>query len=152
MRRMARLLTVLMLLGSPTWVEAGAREEVVHAAQQWSEAWHAGNVDAITALYAEDAQMFSALGQFRLDGRPAIQANWSGFFGNFPTRRLVLRHESVQGYGATAGTWTGYYQVTATDRAGKVTTLVGRYSSAWVKEGGRWMIVQQHISPMPLSP
>jgi len=152
MRRIGGLLTVLVVLGSATGIEAGAREEVTQAAQQWSEAWHAGNVDAITAFYAEDAQMFSALGSFRLDGRPSIQANWTGFFGSFPTRRLVLRHESIQSYGATAATWTGYYQVMATDRGGKTATLLGRYSSAWVKQDGRWVIVQQHISSMPPTP
>jgi ketosteroid isomerase-like protein len=86
---------------------------------------------------------------FRVDGRSAIQGTWSGIFAAFPTRRLALRHESVQGFGDTAGVWNAYYQAVVTDRAGKATTLVGRFSATWVKQAGRWVIVHHHFSALP---
>jgi ketosteroid isomerase-like protein len=70
-------------------------------------------------------------------------------FAAFPTRRLALRHESVQGFGDTTGVWSAYYQAVVTDRAGKATTLMGRFSATWVKQAGRWVIVHHHFSALP---
>ena len=143
------VLVAAVVLGHLGPAGAGARDEVAQVAQEWVQAWHAGNVDGITAMYADDAQYFSSLSVFRVDGRPAIQGTWTGLFAAFPGRRLALRHESFQAYGDAVGVWSAYYQATVTDRTGKVTTLMGRFSATWAKQGGRWMIVHHHFSSLP---
>jgi uncharacterized protein (TIGR02246 family) len=151
MKRLRFLFVLLILFGISQAAWAGAKEEVAQAAQEWRQAFLAGNAEALGALYAEDAQAIPALTPFRLDGRAAIQALWAGFFQAFPTRGVVLRQVSIQTYGDVVGVETGYYQTMAVDRAGKVTNFLGRYSVTRVKQGGRWLIVEGHLSSLPPS-
>ena len=152
MRRPLPFSIALVVLATVALSEAGPKEEVTQAAQEWVQIWTSGTADALAAYYTEDAQFFPSATPFRVDGRAAIHGNWTAFFAAFPQRRLLLRQESINAYGESAATWTGYYQAVATDRAGKVTSLLGRYSIAWVKQGGRWLIVHQHVSPFSMAP
>ncbi len=43
-----------------------------------------------------------------------------------------------------------YYTLTLVDRAGKATTTHGRLNVTYVKQGGRWLAVDQHGSAMPI--
>src|SRR5262245_16408009 len=149
MRGFVRTLVVLMVFGACGWAEAGPKEEVAQAAQEWVQAWTAGTIAGTSAMYADDAQYSSSLSLFRIDGQPAIRNTWAGIFGAFPTRQLALRHESVQAFGETTGVWNAYWQALVTDRSGKTTTLLGRFSATWVKQGGRWIIVHHHFSALP---
>ena len=51
-------------------------------------------------------------------------------------------------YGDTAVSNT-YFTLTVVDRAGKATTSHGRLDVTYVKQGGRWLVVNQHGSLLP---
>jgi uncharacterized protein (TIGR02246 family) len=149
MRQFVWTLVVMLVCSASGLAEAETKEEIAQAAREWVQAWTAGTIDGISAMYADDAQYYSSLSLFRIDGRPAIRNVWAGIFAAFPTRQLALRHESVQAFGDSTGVWNAYWQAVVTDRAGKVTTVLGRFSTTWVKLGGRWVIVHQHFSSLP---
>ena len=151
MKRVMGLFVLLVLIGMAPGAWAGPKEEVAQSVEEWFQAFHAGNAEALGAMYAEDAQLFAALSPFRADGRGAIQAFWAGFFQAFPTRRVVIRQDSTQFYGTTAVS-AGYFTLTQVDRAGQARTAHGRYSLVRVKQGDRWLVVSHHTSLLPASP
>jgi ketosteroid isomerase-like protein len=47
---------------------------------------------------------------------------------------------------------TSYTVLNVTDQQGKVTAFQLRSSVAWAKLGGRWQVVDQHTSRLPVAP
>jgi uncharacterized protein (TIGR02246 family) len=70
---MAALVVLVLVAGLAPAAGAGDEDDVKAIGQAWAEAWDAGDMDAIGALYAEDADYVNFFGE-RISGRAAIQA------------------------------------------------------------------------------
>ena len=151
MKRLIRMSLILVVGGIASIVWAGPEEELVHVQQQRLQAYLDGNLDAYMATWAENGVLTSST-PFRIEGKDAIRAYWAEQLEAFPTRRLVIHHSSTRIYHGTTAVVNRYYIVTLADRTGKVVTRHGRDSFTWVKLGGRWLVVDQHSSPLPASP
>jgi uncharacterized protein (TIGR02246 family) len=154
MKSLTYLFVWLLLLGMVpgAWAQApGAAEEIAKLRDQLAKAFTAGDVDAIGALFTDDTQFFGALNPFRMDGKEAVRAYFAGFF-QLPTHTLVFRQPSTRIYGDTTAVDNGYFHTTLVDAKGQTTTLFGRYSTTYVKQGGKWVIVNLHGSRLPVSP
>jgi ketosteroid isomerase-like protein len=86
MRRLTWVLFLFLIFGVAPAVWAGPAEEAAQMAEQWMKAFHEGNVEALSALYAPDAMYYSSLSPFRVEGREAIRTLFAGVFRAFPTR------------------------------------------------------------------
>ena len=86
-----------------------------------------------------------------MDGKDAVRAYFAGLF-QLPTHTLVFRQPSTRVYGDTTAVDNGYFHVTLVDAKGQTTTNFGRYSTMYVKQGGKWVIVNLHGSRLPVSP
>ena len=152
MRRLSQLcvwLLLLMVMIPGAW--AAAPEEIAKLREQYAQAFNAGDVEALGALFADDTQFFPALSPFRMDGKDAVRAYWVGLF-QFPTHTLVFRQPSTRVYGDTTAVDNGYFHTTLVDAKGQATMTFGRYSTTYVKQGGKWVIVNLHGSRLPVSP
>ena len=152
MKRLSQLCVWLFLMGMIPGAWAAAPEEIAKLREQFTQAFNAGDVEAISALLTDDTQFFSALQPFRVDGKEAVRAAWAGLFHNFPTRTLIFRQPSTRVYGETAAVDNGYFHAILVDAKGQATTVLGRYSTTYVKQGGKWGVVNLHGSRLPVSP
>ena len=98
----------------------------------WVKAYNAGDAAALTALYADDAELaIEPTGSVR--GRDAIGSFWKDDFGSTrPSTALNLTDVYVAGDLAHL---EGDYEVT---EKGKVTT--GRFVQLWMRDGNAWQI------------
>ncbi len=146
------LLVTLMigafLVGAIPGVWAGPAEETAQMADQWMKAFHEGNLDAITALYAKDAVFTPFLGPFRVEGREGIRAAFGGLFRGFPTRSYIPRHVNFRVYGDSVIRHF-YWVMTLVDAKGNVNTYNGRASVVYMVVDGQRVIVEHHTSLLP---
>ncbi len=153
MKLLAYSLVVLLLVGVAPAAWAGAAEEIAEIVQQRTHAFTEGNLDAWMAGYVDDAVVTSSLAPFRIEGKDALRAYYAGLFQTYPTRRVASRQSSTRIYnGDTTAVTNAYLQATLLDRNGQATTLYLRQSLTWVKQGGRWLIADVHVSRLPVSP
>jgi len=82
----------------------------------------------------------------------AIRAYFTEFFQIFPRRRFLVRQPIVRAYNDDLVISNSYAVFNVTDQQGKVTALQLRLSTVWAKVGGRWQIVDQHTSRLPVAP
>ena len=151
-QRLSPLCAWLLLLVMIPGAWAAAPEEIAQLRERFTQAFNAGDVEALSALFTDDVQFFSALQPFRIDGKEAVRAVWASLFQTFPTRTLIFRQPSTRVYGETTAVDNGYLHLVLSDPKGQATTIAGRYSTTYVKQGGKWGIVNLHGSRLPVSP
>jgi uncharacterized protein (TIGR02246 family) len=101
-------------------------------ASLWTTAYNAGDAEALTALYADEAEL-ATQPSGSVQGRDAIAGFWKDDFGGAkPSTSLTLTDVYVAGDLAHL---EGKYEVT--DK-GKTTT--GRYVQLWMREADGWRI------------
>ncbi len=151
MKRPAWVLFLFLVFGMAPAAWAGPAEEAAQMAEQWMKAFHEGNAEALSALYAPDAVYYSSFSPFRVEGREAIRALFAGVFRPFPTRALVKRHFAVRVYdGAMIRNY--YWTLTwGNSSKGNLKTYHGRSSIVYMEVQGRRMIVDHHTSLLPVS-
>lgn len=131
-------------------VLAGPIEESVQMTQEWVKAFHEGNAEALSALFAKDGVYVSWAGPFPAEGREAIRATFVGYFRAYPIRQLFLRDESRKAYGDTViynCNWTLIYG----DGKGPIKTVYGRTSSANIVVEGKRLLVLMATSLLPIA-
>jgi uncharacterized protein (TIGR02246 family) len=153
MKILTCLLVLLVVLALAPITFAGPAEEVADLAKQRSQAFIEGNLEAWMAAYADNAVLTSALVAFRLEGKDAIQAHYANLFQNYPTRRNPARQPLMRVYGTdTTVVTNSYVHLTLVDRHDQTINHFLRTSLTWIKLGGEWKIVDQHVSRVPVSP
>lgn len=139
-----------LLFIAPAW--ADPLKEVAAFGPPRAKAFMAGDAEGWTAAYADNASFYSQFSPYRIDGKAAIRAYFVDLFNRYPgPRNFLIYQPMVRAYGENLVAGDGYYQLTVTDKAGKVHTSHARYSATWAKLDGRWQIVDQHNAPMPAS-
>ena len=131
---------------------AGSVEEVLQIAGPRVQALEQGNVDAYVAAYADNAVFQSSLTAFRIEGKEAIRTYFTELFQLYPKRRVLPRQPTVRAYNDDVVIQNGYSVLYLTNQNGQVSTYHTRSSVTWVKTGGRWQIVDQHTSRLPVPP
>lgn len=152
MKRLTSLLLVVLLFGMAQGVWAEPREEVIRVWRQWFQVFNEGNLEALVALYTDDAHFFPALAPFRVEGKEAIRGAFARTFEAFPTHRAVPSHESFRVYGDAVVASTAYGTLTLVDRKGEARILYLRVTRTYVKQGGKWLLATHHVSRLPVSP
>jgi uncharacterized protein (TIGR02246 family) len=141
-------LVCLGALASEIW--AGPAEDIAALGQR-GQAFMNGDVDGMTADFADDAVFIGITGGgFRVEGKARIRTYFSEFFKNFPQRSVAGRGSVTRVYAnETVAIVNSYADLTLGDRAGHVTTYPYRATMVWMKLDGRWQIVDIHNSVVP---
>jgi uncharacterized protein (TIGR02246 family) len=152
---MRQRLGVLLLLGLTLLVMvppvlAGDKEDVAAAAAEWTKLFVDDNPDAILALYAKDAVLWGTLSPTRRETPAALREYFVGAFKVLPGHKVAFGDQLIRVYGDTAIN-TGYYTFSYV-KDGQPQTIPARYSFVYVKQGGKWLIVDHHSSAVPAPP
>jgi uncharacterized protein (TIGR02246 family) len=154
--------TVLMLtavaamaaLATPgrAWAQAQAcntapADKITELVERWQAAIAAGDADAITGLYAEDAVLLPATSEAPRMGRAAIRAYFVELASRHPLPTITMR-SVMTGCGMASEIGTARYQVTG-QRKGTRMFVGGRYTMVFTERDGRWQIAQQSLSLDP---
>ena len=152
MKRWIATLATLVLLGCVFEAWAGPAEEVLQFSKPRLQALQDGDLDAYTAAYADNAVFYSSLSAFRIEGKEAIRAYFAEVFKLYPTRHFFSRQPVIRAYNDDLVVQNGYGVLYLTDPKGQLTIIHTRSSVTWARIGGRWQIVDQHTSRVPIAP
>lgn len=118
----------------------------------WIDAFNAGDVAAIVALYHPQAVLWGTTSPLLLDSTGGITAYFAQVLALRPAPRMALGDMRVRRHGDTVIA-SGRYDLTlAVD--GALQTLPARFSFTGVRQGDAWLIADHHSSwlPAPLVP
>jgi len=141
---------ISVVLAAEVW--AGPVEEVAQIAGPRLKAFQEGDIDAFTAAFADNAVVNASSSAFRIEGKEAIRAYFTEFFQMFPRRRFFVRQPIMRAYNDDLVISNSYGAMNLTDQQGKLTAFHVRSVVVWSKLGGRWQIVDQHTSRLPVTP
>lgn len=143
---------VLLFLQSIGMAWAGPVEEVTQIAAGRGQAFQDGNVEAYAAAFADNATFLSSFSPYRIEGKEAIKAYFTELFLMYPRRHLFIRQSAIRAYNDDLVIQNGYAVLNTLNERGEPKTLDTRYSVVWSKIGGKWQIVDQHVSRLPVAP
>ena len=152
MRMLSGFLALVLLLGTVpvVWAQADPAKEVADIGLKRTQAGARGDVDAVLADVADNAVFTSSRAAFRIEGKEAYRTFLTNLYQNYPTRQSLGRQVTRRVYqDGNVVIVNAYNDQTFFDKNGKMSTLSTRTSQTWVKTGGRWLLVDQHISGMP---
>jgi uncharacterized protein (TIGR02246 family) len=149
MNRFVAAALSLILLQSIGTAWAGPVEDVTQIAAARGQAFQDGNVEAYVAAFADNATFLSSFSPYRIEGKEAIKAYFTELFLMYPRRHLFIRQAMARAYNDDLVIQNGYAVLNTLNERGEPKTLDTRYSLVWSKIGGKWQIVDQHVSLLP---
>ena len=143
---MHRILAVCVALGLATFPgrtlareDAPARSAdeaaVREASQAFARAFQAGEAQAVADAWTEEGE-YADEGSEPVRGRAAVREAYSRFFASRPELKVESRTNSVRFVGQDAALEEGTF--TVKPKAG--TPVASRFSTLYVRQGGRWLI------------
>ena len=121
-------------------VDLTAEAQAVEAvSMQWLEAAKAHDVDAATALFAEDAVFFDQ-GEGSVEGLPAIRAEMETEFAEYPEATIDWSTSSVQVASSGDMAWERGSWTFDPDGAGEAEPMTGEYVTVYEKVDGAWKV------------
>src|SRR5262245_11402375 len=119
MRARDRVCAALMLCVATS---AAVAAEPAPAGECWLAGFKAGNAEAVSACYAEDAVLWLPGGGMA-KGRAAILKAYTGFLGGVTIKDATLNQMGEQKMGDAHVAW-GTYSVSLVDKASKAESVV----------------------------
>ncbi len=148
-------LALVLLLGTVpvVWAQADPAKEIADINRKRGEAGAKGDIDGLLADVADNVIATVARAGFRIEGKEGFRAFLTNLFQNYPTRQELGRQVTYRVYQeGNVVVVNGYTDQTFIDKNGRMSTLMQRTSQTWVKTGGRWLLVDWHVSGMPGAP
>ena len=121
-------------------------QQVAAATDDWRAAYDSRDPKRITVLYATDAALWGT----NLKAIAVTPAGVEEYFKDAqarPDARVVIDEQYIRVYGDLALN-SGTYTFNGV-RDGKPTTASARFSFAFRKQEGKWLIVDHHSSRLP---
>ncbi|MFF5477277.1 SgcJ/EcaC family oxidoreductase [Streptomyces sp. NPDC012935] len=125
-----------------------SKNQVAGLFDQWNRTLQTGDPEKVADLYASDAVLLPTVSnQVRAD-HAAIVDYFEHFLANKPVGKKIETHINVLDNNSVID--AGTYQFTLTDpETGEKSVVKARYTYAYEKRGGEWLIVNHHSSKMP---
>jgi len=121
---------------------------VTQALAAYAAAVHAKDVEAFTALYADDVHVFDSWGQWQYSGIGEWREMAAGWFGSLGDERVEVEFRDVRSsvgedvaFGHAAVTFAG-----VSARGERLRSMTNRLTLSLVKREGVWKIVHEHSS------
>ncbi len=124
------------------------RADLMAALDGWAAAFALESSETILACYAPEALLWGTLSPQLRETPEKIRGYFERVFA-FGRRRVTFHAPLIRVYGPV-GLVTGAYTF-SWEKEGRRQTVPARYSLAWVKRDGRWLIVDHHSSTMPVA-
>lgn len=140
----------MVLLCLAPIASAGPKDDVGASASAWARALGEDDPEKVLPHYAQDAVLWGTLSPTVRADRAALRDYFVTAFKVLPGLKVAFGEQLIRVYGDTAVN-TGYYTFSYV-KDGEPRSLPARYSFTYVKNGGRWLIVDHHSSAMPPAP
>jgi uncharacterized protein (TIGR02246 family) len=119
-----------------------AQQAIRRAVAAYADAFNKGDVQAIAAFWAPDAEYTSEDGEV-FKGRDAIIAMFRKFLTDQKGAKMALSVKAVRVLTPEVALGEGTSEVTAPDG----TVDKGRFTAAWVKSNGKWLLTSARDEP-----
>ena len=148
-----KALTTLLVVGMFATAVAMADDvdDVKAAVERYVAALNAGDANAFIQLQAAGSTSFGARGRL-LETFDSLEERRKAFQASVDAgvkRNLQVRHLEIKVYGNTAVT-TNYGVGRITFPDGRTVQPNNRITTVFIKQGGQWKVVHQHLSPVVL--
>lgn len=148
MRARNRLGATILSCGLAAATGVAVAAEPAPAGDCWLAGFKAGDADAVSACYADDAVLWLS-GVPMAKGRASIRETYAGFLGGVTIKDASLNLIDEKVMGDTRVGW-GTYSISLVDKASKAESVVtGRYTDVQKKIDGRWLYIVDHASDDP---
>jgi uncharacterized protein (TIGR02246 family) len=152
MKRFIAALSTLIVMSFVAQAWAGPGEEVAQISGSRGQAFEEGTADTYSADFADNGVLTSSLSAFRIEGKAAIRSYFAELFQLYPKRRVFTRQPAMRVFNDDLVVQNAYFALHLTNQKGDVTIFQLRSSVTWGKISGRWQIVDQHVSRLPMAP
>ena len=148
-----RMLLVTLLLVGCQSIPSGddAKVGVASAASAWSEAFNKCDAARLAQLYAPDAVLWGTVSPAVISTPQGVRQYFERACSMATPPKVAFGEQLVRVHGDAAASNSGSYSFTVV-RDGKTLTLPARYTFAYRKAGGQWLIVDHHSSMRPSPP
>lgn len=136
-------------VAGPGWGDGKpSKKQIAGLFDQWNRTLQTGDPEKVADLYASDAVLLPTVSnQVRAD-HAAIVDYFEHFLADRPVGKKIETHINVLDNNSVID--AGTYQFTLTDpETGDKSVVKARYTYAYEKRGGEWLIVNHHSSKMP---
>ena len=116
---------------------------------EFTRAFNAGDVKAVSALFSGDARLVTLTGRV-INGRAAIEQLFASSFQEYSGQTIEVKTESLRFLGVDSAFEEGTATITSPPTPGnpRGSSATTRYSVAYVKRDGKWL--QDSIRDYPL--
>lgn len=123
-------------------------EAVQALIQKAIRSFNAGDLETYLGLFTDDVESYSGVQTpLRFEGLPAWKSYIEGLRKGMEPR-YEQRQPTLRSFNADVVVVNSYYVFSGTGPTGQMETQTGRASLVVVKQGGKWLIANQHYSPM----
>ena len=115
---------------------------------QFAAAFNAKDLDGIMKVYAPDESLFvfDVIPPRQYVGASAYRKDWEGFLATFKGHAKMTLDDLAITNDGNLGFSRSTQHVTGTDTKGKPVDFTVRVTDGYKKTGGKWLIVQEHVS------
>jgi uncharacterized protein (TIGR02246 family) len=132
--------------------QGAAAEAAVEAViTAWADAFATMDGAKSAALYSADGRLWGTSGVTQAIGPDPIRAYFDSGRQRAKSRQVVIGEHGTRVYGDTAVS-SGSYTFQSVLLDGSPSVRRARFSMTFVRQNGRWRIVDHHSSDVPASP
>lgn len=118
------------------------------ARQRWAAAFNAGDMAGLLALYHPQAVLWGTTSAVLLHTTEGITAYFQRTFSTRPAPQVQMGEARTRVLGDVA-LCSGAYTLQLSGPQGEARTLAARFSFAYRRVNGQWLIVDHHSSVSP---
>lgn len=119
------------------------------ARQHWASAFNACDMPTLLALYDPAAVLWGTTSAVLIDTPEGISAYFQRTFAARPAPRVQMGEARVRLLGDDMALCSGSYTLHLSNESGEPRALPARFSLAYRRTGGHWLIVDHHSSLSP---
>jgi uncharacterized protein (TIGR02246 family) len=151
MRFIAMLFATIALCACQTMRSSGDdKAAIASVSREWTEALNRCDLAAIAQLYAPDAVLWGTTSQTLISTPDGVRQYFERVCQPPSPPKVAFSEQLIRVHG-DAATNSGSYTFTVM-RDGKPVVVPARYTLAYRRIGGRWLIVDHHSSIRPAPP
>ena len=148
------LLTVLVLIASFTHAQSKKNADAPDKAlmQQVMDAWSTMDPSKPAVFYSKSPDnVFFDIAPLKYNGWSEYEKGVQQVFAEYSSLKLTVNDDARVHRTGNSAWATATFHLDGTHKDGSKDNTDGRWTSVWQKEGGKWLIIHEHVS-LPVGP
>ncbi len=140
-------LLAAMFLLAPLVCRASEHDDLEAAFNKAVESFNARDLDAFMQSFHTEVVTFDGA-PFPRENRAARRKDFEGIYANTERALFTPVNPKFRVVGETGLAW-GHWALALKPKDGPANTVYGRYTIVSTKTDGKWLVVNEHFSPIP---